>query len=88
MAGRLLASLCVCGTVLFAGCKAKELQPVAAAPAPVMKAAPATPIEEKKEELGGKTWDPQWDVLVEQALAGGHAFACRGEGSAELLPEL
>jgi hypothetical protein len=33
-----------------------------------MKAAPATPIEEKKEELGGKTWDPQWDVVVEQAL--------------------
>jgi hypothetical protein len=33
-----------------------------------MKAAPATPIEEKKEELGGNTWDPHWDVLVEQAL--------------------
>ena len=41
---------------------------MAAAPAPVMKAAPATPIERKKEELGGNTWDPQWDVLVEQEL--------------------
>ena len=49
------------------GCKSKEI-PVAAAPAPVLKAAPATPIEEKKEELGGNTWDPQWDVLVEEAL--------------------
>ena len=68
MARRWMAVLCVCGAVLFAGCKSKEVQPVAAAPAPVMKAAPATPIEEKKEELGGKTWDPQWDVLVEQAL--------------------
>jgi hypothetical protein len=53
---------------LLAGCKSKEIQPVAAAPAPVFKPAPATPIEEKKEELGGKTWDPQWDVMVEQAL--------------------
>ena len=33
-----------------------------------MKAAPATPIAEKKEELGGRTWDPDWDRLVEQAL--------------------
>ncbi len=33
-----------------------------------MKAAPATPIAEQKEELGGKTWDPAWDVLVEKAL--------------------
>ena len=37
-------------------------------PKPAMQPAPATPIEKKKEELGGKTWDPQWDVLVEQAL--------------------
>ena len=68
MARGLMTSLCVCGSLLFAGCKSKEVQPVAAAPAAAMKAAPATPIEEKKEELGGKTWDPQWDVLVEQAL--------------------
>jgi hypothetical protein len=33
-----------------------------------MKPAPATPIEEKREELGGNTWDPQWDAIVEQAL--------------------
>ncbi len=62
------ASLCLCIMCFFAvGCKSKEI-PVAAAPAPVLKAAPATPIEEKKEELGGNTWDPQWDVLVEEAL--------------------
>jgi hypothetical protein len=39
-----------------------------AGPKPAMQPAPSTPIEEKKEELGGKTWDPQWDELVEQAL--------------------
>jgi hypothetical protein len=33
-----------------------------------MKPAPATPIDVKKVEMGGNTWDPQWDVLVEQAL--------------------
>ncbi len=33
-----------------------------------MKQAPPTPIEAKKEELGGTTWDPQWDKIVEQAL--------------------
>ena len=33
-----------------------------------MKQAPATPIETKKEELGGATWDPGWDQIVERAL--------------------
>lgn len=33
-----------------------------------MKPAPPTPIAEKKAELGGTTWDPQWDAVVEQAL--------------------
>jgi hypothetical protein len=34
-----------------------------------MAPAPATPIAEKKAELGNtKTWDPGWDALIEQAL--------------------
>jgi len=37
-------------------------------PQPAMKPAPATPIDEKKQELGGNTWDPQWDVVVEKDL--------------------
>ena len=63
-------SLCTCVALLLVGCKQQEhsQSPAAPQPAAAMKAAPATPIEEKKEELGGKTWDPQWDVLVEQAL--------------------
>ncbi len=32
------------------------------------KPAPPTPIDEKKAELGGKPWDPQWDTIVEHAL--------------------
>ncbi len=32
------------------------------------KPAPATPIDAKKAELGGKTWNPAWDQIVEQAI--------------------
>ena len=38
-------------------------------PSPALKQAPPTPIAEKKEELGEESWDPQWDVMVEQALS-------------------
>jgi hypothetical protein len=40
----------------------------ASAPAPVVKPAPATPIDKQKAELGGKTWNPDWDVIVEKAV--------------------
>jgi hypothetical protein len=32
------------------------------------KPAPPTPIDEKKVELGGTPWNPQWDQIVEKAL--------------------
>jgi hypothetical protein len=32
------------------------------------KPAPPTPIDEKKVELGGKAWNPQWDQIIEKAL--------------------
>ena len=32
------------------------------------KSAPPTPIDEKKVELGGSPWNPQWDDIVEKAL--------------------
>src|ERR1039458_3473961 len=32
------------------------------------KSAPPTPIDEKKVELGGTAWDPEWDRIIEQAL--------------------
>lgn len=37
-------------------------------PQPAMKAAPATPIAEKKQQLGGSTWNPEWDRMIEGAL--------------------
>lgn len=43
------------------------LQP-APAIAQATKHAPATPIDKKKAELGGKIWNPQWDTIVENAL--------------------
>ncbi len=32
------------------------------------KPAPPTPIDEKKVELGGTAWDPNWDQIIEKAL--------------------
>jgi hypothetical protein len=60
---------------MVAGCSSKPAPaPVVAAAVkqPEIKQAPATPIAEKKAELGkepGKeTWDPEWDRMVEEAL--------------------
>jgi hypothetical protein len=36
--------------------------------AQMTKLAPPTPIDEKKGELGGTTWNPQWDEIIEKAL--------------------
>jgi hypothetical protein len=32
------------------------------------KPAPSTPIDAKKAELGGKTWNPEWDKIIEQGV--------------------
>jgi hypothetical protein len=40
----------------------------AVAPEIPTKPAPATPIDAKKAELGGKTWEPEWDTIVEKAI--------------------
>jgi hypothetical protein len=42
--------------------------PASSQPTVEVKAAPATPIAEKKSELGKETWDPAWDRIVEEAL--------------------
>ncbi|MBB6142348.1 hypothetical protein HNQ77_000286 [Silvibacterium bohemicum] len=68
-----IAALLSVGLVLAAsGCAKHEapVQPVAQPQAPITKPAPATPIDAKKVELGGATWDPQWDAIVEKALPG------------------
>jgi hypothetical protein len=50
------------------GCGKHEAQATAAAPAPAMKTAPATPIDAQKAEVGGPTWNSEWDKFVELAL--------------------
>jgi hypothetical protein len=32
------------------------------------KSAPPTPIDMEKAELGTKTWNPEWDLIIEKAL--------------------
>jgi hypothetical protein len=55
-----------------AGCKGAGRPtdpPVVRKPAQaVVKLAPPTPLDVKKAELGGTTWQPQWDAIVEKAL--------------------
>jgi len=60
-----VAGLAIVG--LAAGCE-KTQSPPTAAPAPAMKPAPPTPIDEKHAEIGGPMWDPAWDKVIEQAL--------------------
>jgi hypothetical protein len=51
--------------------RAQEVTPPPPPPQPVLKPAPATPIAEQKAELGDdRTWNPEWDLFVEQAIPG------------------
>jgi hypothetical protein len=66
------AGISLCAALVVAGCNRQVAQQPARPapqPQPEMKAAPPTPIAEKKQELGEQSWDPQWDVIVEQALS-------------------
>ncbi len=50
-------TLAVAAVLLAATSMAQETKPV-----------PATPIDAKKADLGGKVWDPEWDTIVEKAI--------------------
>ncbi len=66
---RALLSLCLLCNV--AGCRTSRpaaVSPKPAPPKPVVKLAPPTPLDKKKQELGGTTWDPAWDVVIERSL--------------------
>jgi hypothetical protein len=51
---------------VLAGCAGRAASQ--SPPQPEIKPAPATPIAEKKADLGEQTWDPEWDRIVEEAL--------------------
>ncbi|MGA8940833.1 MAG: hypothetical protein WB439_16845 [Acidobacteriaceae bacterium] len=57
-----------CVVLACGGCKGKQKVVVQKRVQPVVKVAPPTPLDEKKAELGGTTWQPQWDGIVEKAL--------------------
>ena len=56
--------------VMFLATQCQSVKPATATHAsePEVKPAPATPIDAKKAELGGKTWNPEWDATVEKAI--------------------
>jgi hypothetical protein len=63
----------VCAVMLTtcASCKKENRPPQNPPPrpvTPVTKVAPPTPIQKKRVELGGTTWDSNWDAVVERAL--------------------
>jgi hypothetical protein len=54
--------------VVLGGCKGTQKPVVTATVQPAVVVAPPTPLDEKQAELGGTTWDPQWDGVVEKAV--------------------
>ena len=71
--GRARTAVALAAAILTvaAGCRQAPAPQAAAptqSPQKEIKPAPATPIDTKRVELGGDTWDPAWDRLVEEAL--------------------
>jgi len=58
----------LCILALGSSCQSGNTATASANSSPATKPAPATPIDKKKAELGGKTWDPEWDEIVEKAI--------------------
>lgn len=53
---------------LSSQCQSSKQVPAAPAQSTDTKPAPATPIDAKKAELGGTTWNPDWDMIVENSI--------------------
>jgi hypothetical protein len=73
--------------VLAIGCNSHPQTQTSPSPSgPAMKPAPPTPIEQKREEIGGPTWDPGWDKMIEQALPPEMLSADAGRDVRRLCP--
>jgi len=64
----LLTLLALSVVALGTQCRDSKTTQAAAPETTETKPAPATPIDAKKAELGGKTWEPEWDLIVEKAV--------------------
>ena len=64
----LLIAFSIAVIVLATQCQTAKPAAATQANDPPMKPAPATPIDAKKAELGGATWNPDWDAIVEKAI--------------------
>ncbi len=53
--------------LMVTGCQKPAPRPQST-PQILLKQPPSTPIEKKKEELGGNIWDTQWNVFIERSL--------------------
>jgi hypothetical protein len=72
LSSKLRSSLVVACCASVIGCsETKAAPPPPQQPPPtgtVTKVAPPTPIQVQRVELGGPTWNPDWDGVVERAL--------------------
>jgi hypothetical protein len=67
MSGSRMAGIMLYTVWVTAGCSC-GLGAAQQSPQPAVEVAPPTPIAEQKDELGKPSWDPQWDLIVEEAL--------------------
>jgi hypothetical protein len=67
--------ICIAGLLWAgsAGCRRTSADPKPVAhitppPRPAVKVAPPTPLDVQASQLGGPTWDKQWDIFIERRL--------------------
>jgi hypothetical protein len=63
-----IALLALASTFLGSQCSSNKPVQAQQPQEPPVKPAPATPIDAKKAELGGKTWEPAWDAFIEKSI--------------------
>ncbi|HET9086106.1 MAG TPA: hypothetical protein VFN53_01145 [Acidobacteriaceae bacterium] len=72
--GRICIGVSIALALVVSGCKHRAAPPPKPMPAPAqakpvkVKQAPPTPIEVKRVELGGPSWNPGWDTFIERSL--------------------
>jgi hypothetical protein len=69
---RVVVLICIAAqfSLVSTGCHRPQAEnkPGASPQPPAVKIAPSTPLNVKSEELGGPTWDKNWDIFIERSL--------------------